>query len=153
MKKLLALLIILLFPVVLMAQDGIFSQFLKKTRGASATLVFKGEGDKSIQWFAKPTAELNAVNLVYDKEAKKWGGSAFTAAGLGAGVQHYIEQNGVLVNDYGANVLFIINFNDPTNVGFGIAGTVNFIDFVNAGGGYDFTNKVPLILLGASWKF
>lgn len=132
--------------------QGVFSQFGKITRGTKIDLV-KAEGDKSIKWFVKPTAEISAMNLVYDKEEKAWSGSPFTAAGLGGGIQHYVEHNGVLANDYGFNALFIINFNDPENVGFGIAGTVNALDFVNVGGGYDFTNKVPLLLLGASWKF
>lgn len=132
--------------------QGVFSQFGKITRGTRVDLL-KAEGDKILKWYVKPTAELSAVNLVKNAETNKWEGSPFTAAGLGAGIQHYVEHNGVLANDFGANALFIINFNDPLNVGFGIAGTVNVLDFVNAGGGYDFTNKVPLLLVGASWKF
>lgn len=132
--------------------QGVFSQFGKITRGTKVELL-RGEGDKILKWYVKPTAELSAMNLVRNKETDKWEGSPFTAAGLGAGIQHYVEHNGVLANDYGFNALFIINFNDPSNVGFGIAGTVNILDFVNAGGGFDFTNEVPLILFGASWKF
>jgi len=152
MKKLIVFSLLLLFISVGASSQGVFSQFGKITRGTKVDLL-KGEGDKLLKWYVKPTAELSAVNLVRNKEENKWEGNPFTAAGIGAGIQHYIEHNGVLANDYGFNALFIINYNDPLNVGFGIAGTANILDFVNAGGGYDFTNKVPLLLFGASWKF
>lgn len=134
------------------AQDGWFSQFNKKTKGTKTELL-KGEGDTFRKFYVKPAASLSAINLVYNSETKKWGGSPFTAGGVGGGIQHYTEHNGALVNDYGLNALFIINMEDPTNVGFGAAATVNFIGFVDVGGGRDFTNKQWLVLFGANWTF
>lgn len=150
--KMIALLVMFTALSTSVSAQGTWSQFGKITRGTKVDLL-KSEGDKILKWYVKPTAELSAMNLVKNKETNKWEGSPFTAAGIGAGLQHYVEHNGALANDYGFNALFIINFNDPLNVGFGIAGTANILDFVNAGYGYDFTNKVPLILFGASWKF
>jgi hypothetical protein len=152
MKKYVMLIMMVLLSIGLMAQTH-WSQFAKVTRGMSVAQL-KGEGDKTFDWYVKPTAQLTAMNLNINPVTKMVEASAFSAVGVGIGGQHYVERGGVLVNDFGVNALFIIN-GAPLNkqAGFGIAATINALSFVDVGGGRDFTNKKWLILLGGSWTF
>jgi hypothetical protein len=151
MKKYIAILLILL-PLSLCAQSR-FDGFFQKKNGVPVSTLLKGEGDKSLKLYVRPTVNLNAMVLTYDKLTRSLETSAFSALGIGVGLQHYEEIGGVLVNDYGANLLLIINGADPSQAGFGLAATVNALQFFNIGAGYDFTNKRPQILIGASWSF
>ncbi|TSA51967.1 MAG: hypothetical protein D4R45_07705 [Planctomycetaceae bacterium] len=140
-----------LFISIGVSAQGHFSQFFKKTNGTSVATL-RTEGDKSFEWYVKPTAQLTAMNLNYNPDTKVMEATSFSAAGIGIGYQHYIEYNGALVNNYGINALFIINGANE-EAGYGVAATVNALGFVNIGGGRDFTNKRWLILLGGSWNF
>lgn len=127
--------------------------FFEKKSGTKVEQL-KGEGDKSYAWFVRPTAQLTAMKLEWDPEAKIFNPGQFSAAGVGLGYQHYTEHGGELINDYGVNGLLIINGSEASGqAGFGIAATVNALGFVNVGGGRDFTNDKWLLLLGASWSF
>ena len=127
--------------------------FFEKKSGTKVEQL-KGEGDKSFAWFVRPTAQLTAMKLEWDPEAKIFNPGQFSAAGVGLGYQHYTEHNGELINDYGVNGLLIINGSEASGeAGFGVAATVNALGFVNFGGGRDFTNDKWLLLLGASWSF
>lgn len=151
-KTILLLIAFTLVSASASAQGGIFSQFGKVTKGQSANLL-KGEGDVLRDFYIKPAASFSAMTLTRNPDTKKWEASAFSAAGIGLGGQHYTERNGVLVNDYGVNALFAINMDDPENVGFGALATVNIMGFVDIGGGRDFSNNIWMIHLGANWTF
>jgi len=134
--------------------QGIWSQFGKKTNGAEVNLMKSIAGEKELEWFIKPAAQLTALNLNYDKTTRMFTASPFSAAGIGAGVQHYVVQDGKRVNNFGVNALLMVN-GAPENdkAGFGVAATINALGFVNIGGGRDFTNQKWLLLLGGSWSF
>lgn len=149
MKKLLVV-ILLILPMAVMGQvkKGFFDKV-----GGTAVEKTREEGATSSNWYIRPTAQLSAISLIYNKDTKQFESIAFKAAGIGIGYQHYVEQNGVLVNNYGVNGLVIVNSPENEQVGFGLAATVNALGFVNVGGGRDFTNKKWLILIGASYSF
>jgi hypothetical protein len=152
MKKLILIMFLVAVGTTTFGQ-GVWSQFGKRTKGSPVAL-FKEEGDKTLKWFIQPTAQLTAMNLNYDSETKLLEATPFSAAGIGVGIQNYVEHNGVLVNNVGFNVLIMVNGSSAVDkAGFGLAGTVNALGFVNVGGGRDFTNKVWLMLIGGSWNF
>lgn len=152
LKIVLMLLMFSFIGVTAQAQSR-WDGFFEKKSGTKVEQL-KGEGDKSYAWFVRPTAQLTAMKLEWDPEAKIFNPGQFSAAGIGIGYQHYTESNGQLINDYGVNGLLIINGSEASGeAGFGIAATVNALGFVNVGGGRDFTNDKWLLLMGASWSF
>jgi hypothetical protein len=148
MKKLFLLLLVLL-PLSLVAQSR-FDGFFDKKSGSSYQL--KADGDKSFEWFFRPAATLTAVQFTYNKETKTFNSSTFSSAGVGLGYQHYVENNGVLVNNYGFNALVMLDASQ-IDAGIAVAGTINALQFVNIGAGYNFTGKQFFILTGAVYNF
>lgn len=151
MKKVLVVLLLIL-PLGLMAQspfDGFF-----KPKGGTQYLV-KAEGDKSIEWFFRPSATLTAVQFNYNKELEQFESSTFSSAGIGIGFQHYVEKNGVQVNNYGFNALVMLDgsYTDEGSAGIAGAITVNALSFVNIGCGYNFSGKQFFLLTGAVYNF
>lgn len=147
MKKLF-LILVLMLPLTLMAQspfDGFF-----KPKGGTDYLV-KADGDKSFEWFFRPSATLTAVQFNYNKDLDVFESSTFASAGVGIGYQHYVEKGGVLVNNYGFNALVMLDGSE----GAGVAGavTVNALQFVNIGCGYNFGAKQFFLLTGAVYNF
>ncbi len=134
------------------AQGGVFDGFFKPKAGTPVTAQFKAEGDKSHEVFVRPAASMNALMFTYDKELKAFRSSTFASAGVGLGLQHYVERNGLLVNDYGVNALIVLDATQGSS-GAGVAATVNFLQFVNLGFGYSWTNKEWFIPIGAVWNF
>lgn len=135
--------------------DGFFKP-MDKTSFEKATLQ-KGlvKEVNPFIWKFRPSAELTAVQVMYDKETKTWNSSSFHSAGIGLGLQHYVESNGEPVNNYGFNALLMLDATptEDKGAGFGLAATMNIPNFVNFGGGYNFTFKKPYILLGAVYNF
>jgi hypothetical protein len=115
----------------------------------------KAVGDKKYEFKFRPAAEMTAVQVMYDKETKTWNSNAFNSAGIGLGLQHYVEGVNGPVNNYGFNALLMMNAfsSGDKGAGFGAAVTINVPNFVTFGGGYDFTFKQPYILLGAVYNF
>ena len=148
MKKLIVILLMML-PLCLMAQSR-FDGFFDKKGGTPYPL--KAEGDKSIEWFFRPAANMTAVQFTYDKEAKMFNSSTFSSAGVGIGFQHYVEHNGTLVNNYGFNALVMLDASQ-LDAGIAAAGTFNALQFVNIGCGYNYTGKRFFILTGAVYNF
>ena len=152
MRKLVFILILITISVVVSAQskwDGFFQP-------ASSTLSFtKASGEKSYQFKFRPAAEMTAVQMMYDKETKSWQSSTFHSAGIGLGLQHYVQGINGPINNYGFNALLMLDATptEDKGAGFGLAATMNIPNFVNFGGGYNFTFKKPYILLGAVYNF
>lgn len=148
MKKLIVILLLML-PLAAMAQ-GTFSGFFDKKAGSP--FLVKAEGNKSVEWFFRPAATLTAVQFTYDKDTKTFNSSTFSSAGVGVGFQHYVEHNGVIVNNYGFNTLVMLDASQ-LDAGIAVAGTFNALQFVNIGCGYNFTGKQFFILTGAVYNF
>ena len=152
MRKLVFILMLITISVVVSAQskwDGFFQP-------ASSTLSFtKVPGEKSYQFKFRPAAEMTAVQMMYDKTEKKWTSSSFHSAGIGLGLQHYVQGINGPINNYGFNALLMLDATptEDKGAGFGLAATMNIPNFVNFGGGYNFTFKKPYILLGAVYNF
>lgn len=135
-----------------LSAQKVFDGFWKPKAGTEVTSQFKAEGDQSYSWFVRPAATLTAVQFTYDKDLKTFKSSVFSSAGIGLGLQHYVEKNGVLVNNYGVNALLILDASEAQG-GYAVAGTVNALQFVNVGAGYNFTGKQFFLLTGAVWTF
>ena len=155
MKKLIVLSLTLFLTIGLFAQ-GPFTGFFKPSSELELRgLALRAEGDVSHEWYFRPAAQMTALQFTYNKELKLFESSTFSSAGLGIGLQHYVEKNGVPVNNYGFNALIIIDGSQSSNGGVGMAATVNALQFVNIGAGYTFTgdNKHFYFLTGAIWTF
>lgn len=144
------LLFLFLAPLTASAQ-GPWEGFLKPKAGIKAELL-KADGDQSAEWFFRPAATMTAIQFSYDKDLKAFRSSVFSSAGVGLGYQHYVEKNGTLVNNFGINTLLMLDATNA-NAGIALAGTINALQFVNVGGGYNFTEKQFFILTGAVWNF
>lgn len=173
MKKLIVLCILAMFSITLFSQsawngfwkpktsltisekslekespwDGFFKPMYEKE------IALRAEGDMSREWYFRPAAQMTAIQFTWDKETKQFTSSTFQSAGIGLGYQHYVENNGQLINNYGANLLVIIDASQGSMAGIGIAGTINALQFINAGAGYNLTNDVWFLLMGAVWTF
>ena len=155
MKKLIVLSLTLFLTVGIFAQ-GLFTGFFKPSSELEITsLTFKADGDVSHEWYFRPAAQMTALQFTYNKDLKQFESSTFSSAGLGIGLQHYVEKNGVPVNNYGFNALIIIDGSQSSTGGVGIAATINALQFVNFGVGCNLTgdNKYFYFLTGAIWTF
>ena len=105
-------------------------------------------------WLFRPSAEITAIELVYNKTTKKFDSSPLSSAGPGLSYQHYVDSNGVPFNDFGFNALLLIG-TDITQISpatLAVAGTVNYNVF-NVGAGYNCGLKTFFILTGITLKF
>jgi hypothetical protein len=114
-------------------------------------------GQKAVSpslWLFRPAVSLTAVQLTWNKTTKEFDSQPFSSAGLGVAYQHYIEVNGLPYNNFGFNALLL--FGAPTAIdpaSMSVVGTITALKFISIGGGYNFGNKVPLILTGISYSF
>ena len=153
MKKIVIVFVLMSLSLGVMAQ-GMWSQFGKITKGTPAVNLVKGADGKTLEWYFKPAVELAAVKYDYDKVEKAFIPTPFLAVGVGGGIQHDTTRNEVLYNDYGANLMVLVNGSAISGkAGIGVIGTVNILGFVGLGGGYDFTNNHAVLITGAQWNF
>lgn len=116
----------------------------------------KADADfKSSTWLFRPTVELSALQLIYNKEEKAFDASSLTSGGIGIGYQHFIEVNGEPYNNFGFNFLMLIDAIplETTNTAISGAVTVSALKFLNVGGGYNFGIRKPFILTGVTYNF
>jgi len=150
MKKLIVLTLTLFMTIGLFAQ-GPFTGFFKPSKTLGGDYILKADGSQR-EWLFRPTAEINAFRFDYNKDEKVFESSSFSGFGMGISYQHYTDNgNGELINNFGFNAL--VMFNATENTGVGLAATVNALQFVNIGAGYDLTNKQFFLLTGAIWTF
>lgn len=150
MKKLI-LIFALIFVAINVGAQNPFDGFLKPKSGTVPTRnMLRADGGSSA-WFVRPAATLTAVQFTWDAELKSFSASTFSSAGIGIGYQHYVEKNGVIVNNYGVNALLMLD--GSQDAGYAVAGTLNALQFVNFGAGYNFTGKRFFLVTGAVWNF
>lgn len=129
-----------------------WSGFFKPKAGLQAGDLSKAEGDKTYAYYVRPSAGMNAIQFNWNKEEKQFNASQFSSAGIGLGIQHFVEHDGKVINNYGANALLILEASQGT-AGIGGAITINALQFVNMGAGYSFTGKQFFLLTGAVYNF
>lgn len=162
MKKSLLLLFFIFLSMIASAQSpfkGFFKPLPKDLfkNNAYNSTYFKGVTDslKTGIWIFRFDATITAIQLKYNKELKTWVSSPLNSAGPGIGYKHYISVDGKPYNDFGINALALLGYNwsKIDEAAISIVGTVNFLNNINIGGGYDFTNHAPVIVLGATISF
>lgn len=106
-------------------------------------------------WLFRPTVEISAVQLTWNKTNKNFDASALTSAGMGIGYQHFVDNNGKPYNNFGVNALMLFNVIPTESNPASISGalTLTAFEYLNVGAGYDFGLKVPFILTGVTMKF
>lgn len=105
-------------------------------------------------WMLRPSIQITAVQLIWNKETKSFDSSPLSSIGAGISYQHYIEVNEKPFNNFGVNA-FVLLGTDITEVSpasLGIATTINY-SIINAGVGYNFGNKAPFLLTGVTLKY
>lgn len=104
-------------------------------------------------WLPRFNTAVAFVKLTPTSEDKQvFESKPFSAVGFGAGYQHFINSNNKPYNNYGFNVLLLLNI-DPTETGpsgISLAGTVNAFEFINVGAGYDFQAKTYFLMTGVN---
>ena len=160
MKKLLVLMAFVAISISTFSQGawtGFFQpvghqQFETRLKGIAS---LRGTAVTSSVWLFRPAIEISATQLVYDRTSKQWSSSSFTSAGLGLGYQHYVDNNGVPYNNYGFNLLLLVNAipTETAPASVSAAGTVSALRFIDVGGGYNFGTKNPFVLLGITYNF
>jgi hypothetical protein len=161
MKRLLMLLILVVCSLNVFSQSfqGFFKpvpkDLFKNDKYNSTYFKNVVDSTKKGVWLFRFDAEVTAVQLVYNKTLKSWISSPLSSAGPGIGYKHYTEVDGEPYNDFGVNALVLLgyNWNRLSEASVSTVCTVNFLEYVNIGGGYDWVNKAPLVLLGATIKF
>jgi len=155
MRKVLFTLVFLLIGMAGFAQ-GPFSGFFKPVpRDLPNGSLMIDDTAEEFAWLFRPTVGITAVQLAYNKETKKFDASPLSSIGPGIGLRHYIMVNGEPYNNYGFNVIALLGytFDEENDASIGLIGTFNFMEYVNLGGGYNFTQKQFIIITGAVIKF
>ena len=151
MKRYLILCSLMFLSIGLFAQ-GPFTGFFKPSKTLGGDYALRADGAER-EWFFRPAAQLTAIQFTYNKDLKQFESSTFASAGIGLSYQHYTQVGDELVNNFGFNAIVIFDASQSSNGGIGIAGTVNALQFINVGAGYNLTGKQFFLLTGAVWTF
>lgn len=160
MKKLIVVCLLIIGSVVALNAQNKWKGFFRPVENDLFTnpnvMAFRGvDTTKTSVWLFKFDTEITAVQLLYDKVEKKWRSSPLSSAGPGIGYRHYIQYNGKPYCNFGVNLLALVGY-DWSEISFASISpvvTITFMDFVNVGGGYNFMENAPLIVMGAIIKF
>jgi len=157
MKKLIVLCLLVLGSLAASAQ-GPFTGFFKPVPDnlfTNTEYLKAGVSSAESVWLFRFDAAITAVQLEYVKADKKWVAAPLSSAGPGIGYRHYIQVNEQPYCNFGVNALLLVGYNwtEISTANLSLVGTVNFLDNVNVGGGYNFTNKAPVIIMGATVTF
>lgn len=160
MKKLIVVCMLMMASIVAINAQSKWDGFFKPVENDLFTnpdvMTFRGIDDPAAGvWLFKFDAQITAVQLLWDKENKKFLASPLSSAGPGIGYRHYVQYNGEPYCNFGVNLLCLIGYDwtEISTANLSLAGTITFLDYINVGGGYSFTEKAPLILMGAIVKF
>jgi hypothetical protein len=100
-------------------------------------------------WKFRPAVNLSGVTITYNKTTAKVESVPMSlGGGLGITYNYYINDNGVPYSPFGAGASV---FFDPTGVC--AIGTVTALQYLNFGGGYNFTTKHGLFIIGVQYSF
>lgn len=162
-KKIVISLVFLLFAFVAVQAQSAWKGFFKpvnasifnqprkmyaKALGGNLTLA-----DTVIQlpsaWKVRPAVNLSGVTLTYNRTTAKIESVAQSfGGGIGITYNYYINDNGVPYSPFGAGASV---FFDPTGVC--AIGTITALQYLNFGGGYNFTTKHGLFIIGVQYSF
>ena len=154
MRKAIIVIAFLFATIGVMAQ-GPFEGFFKPKAGTETYFT----KETSREWYFRPAAQLTALQFTYNKDLKQFESSTFSSAGIGIGYQHYVDNAGELVNNFGFNALIVFDASQSSNASIGFALTANALQFVNLGLGLNFrdlkaNDRFPVfILTGCVWTF
>lgn len=163
MKKVVIISMLFLMTIVTMGQSK-WSGFFKPVTTANNITFrtamrnrveegFEAEGKASV-WLFRPVVTLSAVQFTWDVTSKQFNSSAFSSTGMGISYAHYIDVNNAPYNNFGFNLLVLMNTSDTENpASVSLAGTVSALKFVSLGAGYDLGRKVFFMLTGVSYSF
>ena len=108
------------------------------------------------QWLWRFSADITAVELIYNKTTKQFDSQPLSSAGPTIGYRHYTAlQDGSPYNDFGVNFAALIG-TDITHISpasIKAALFINAFQYLNVGVDYSFGGKTFGILLGASVNF
>lgn len=153
MKKLYLLLLILGLSLPLMAQQpvGFFQPVPKNLFQVSGD---RARANQSI-WLLRPTIEITAMQLTWNKEQKNFDISSLQSAGPGISYAHYISVNDEPYNNFSVNALLLFGLKPGETIQTTIstAVTLSAFEFVNLGVGRNFTTNKNFILTGVTLKF
>lgn len=153
MKKLITLLFFVVLTITGFSQSffrPVNQEMFKKADGTKVLTVTQ-------KWELRPAIAISAVQLNWNKLTKQFDASAFNSAGLGIGYQHFVElASGEPFNNFGFNGILLIGADNITysatpTISFAVTGS--FLQYVNLGALYNFTNKAFGILTGVNLKF
>jgi len=158
MKKLIILCLLFLGSFAVVSAQSPFQGFFKpvpKNLFESPEFLKSDQTPKDAIWLIRFDVQITAVQLQYIKDEKKWVSSPFSSAGPGIGYKRYVEVDGEPYNNFGANLILLLGYDwtEISTANLSLVGTVNFFEFINFGGGYNFGHKAPVLLMGASVKF
>lgn len=107
-------------------------------------------------WLWRLSANVTAVELVYNKTTKQFDSQALSSAGPAIGYRHYSAlPDGSPYNDFGVNLAILLGTDiehiTPANIKPALL--INAFQFVNVGIDYGIGSKTFGILLGASINF
>lgn len=151
MKRFLILCTLLFLSIGMFAQ-GPFTGFFKSSKTLGGDYARRADGSER-EWFFRPAAQITAVQFTYDKDLKQFESATFSSAGIGISYQHYTDVGETLVNNFGFNAMVIFDASQSSQGGVGLAATINALQFVNVGAGYNLTDKQFFLLTGAIWTF
>jgi hypothetical protein len=151
LKTILLIFMLSCFGIAANAQ-GFFKPVTPAIFKSTEKSLFASENQSA--WLLRPSVQITAVQLTWNKETKSFDSSPLSSAGAGVSYQHYINVNGNPFNNWGVNLLALLgtDLSKITPASLGFAATVN-VSIVNAGIGYNLGNKLPFILTGVVLKF
>jgi hypothetical protein len=107
-------------------------------------------------WLFRPSVEITALQFtVSSDKAKVFDVTTLSQAGVGFSYQHFVDANGTPFNNYGFNALFLFgaDLNGQTPASVSAAVTVNALQYINIGLGYNFGIKKMFLLTGVVFHF
>jgi hypothetical protein len=107
-------------------------------------------------WLWRFSAEITAVELIYNKETKQFDSQPLSSAGPAIGYRHYTSlPDGSPYNDFGVNFAALIgtDITHITPASIKAALFINAFQYLNVGVDYSIGSKTFGILLGASVNF
>jgi hypothetical protein len=149
--------IIVIVTLVMLSIAGFSQSFKGFWKPVDKNLLSPKLGETpSPTWLFRPTVELSALQLTWNKTTKGFDASSLTSAGVGISYEHFIlDDNGEVYNNFGLTGLLLFDLipTETTPAGLSLAATVNALKFINVGGGYSFGGKRFFILTGVIFNF
>lgn len=138
-----------------------FKGFFKPVKQTEFYTHFKGVSQEKaggeMLWIVRPAVNIASMKYLKNSDTKKLEVSNYVASGFGLGIQHYIDSDGTPYNNYGFNLLCLVNTIPLTdgsqNAGVSVAGTFGFMKVIDVGIGYDFEVKKVFAMTGIKYNF